>query len=196
MKLILAPSIISLDMHSCLRVLFSATGPLLYLLETKVRYLDALINVAHDRPGNSLSRGLKASIEAIDNRGDFKTFMQNYAYARGNVTPKGPRREGPPDEGFLPPLPTYNRERHTPDPPASTSNNVINLNGTSPLDKGRPTFGVDLNEQMNRDDVDIPPILKKCCEAIERNGLESHGLYRISGTTSKVANLKQRLDKG
>ncbi|KAF8912465.1 GTPase activating protein [Mucidula mucida] len=133
--------------------------------------------------GNTLSRGLKASIESIDNRGDFKTFMQNYAYARGNATPKGPRRDGPADEGFLPPLPSYNRERHTPDPPSSQV--II----------GRPTFGVDLNEQMTRDDVDVPLILKKCCDAIERHGIDSHGLYRVSGTTSKVATLKQKLDK-
>jgi hypothetical protein len=55
-------------------------------------------------PGPSLNReaglGLKATIETIDNRGDFKTFMQNYAYARGSAI-KGPRREGPPDEGFV-----------------------------------------------------------------------------------------------
>ena len=43
--------------------------------------------------------GLKASIETIDNRGDFKVYMQNYAYARGPH--RGPRREGPPDEGFV-----------------------------------------------------------------------------------------------
>lgn len=37
----------------------------------------------------------------IDNRGDFKTYMQNYAYARGASTPRGPRRDGPSDEGFV-----------------------------------------------------------------------------------------------
>jgi hypothetical protein len=40
----------------------------------------------------------------IDNRGDFKAYMQNYAYARGPATPRGPRREGPPDEGFVRPI--------------------------------------------------------------------------------------------
>jgi hypothetical protein len=48
-----------------------------------------------------LGLGLKASIETIDNRGDFKIYMQNYAYARGPVVHKGPRREGPLDEGFV-----------------------------------------------------------------------------------------------
>lgn len=45
--------------------------------------------------------GLKATIEKIDNRGDFKTYMQNYAFARGSAPPRGPRREGPSDEGFV-----------------------------------------------------------------------------------------------
>jgi hypothetical protein len=43
--------------------------------------------------------GLKSIFEAIDNRTDFKSYMQNYAVARG--TPRGPRREGPYEEGFV-----------------------------------------------------------------------------------------------
>ena len=45
--------------------------------------------------------GLKAALEAIDNRSDFKTFMQNYAFAHGGVNNKGPRRDGPREEGFV-----------------------------------------------------------------------------------------------
>lgn len=63
-------------------------------------------------------------------------------------------------------------------------------------DKGRPIFGVDLAEQMTRDGVEIPRIVEKCCQAIEKYGLRSQGIYRISGTVSKVAKLKERLDKG
>jgi hypothetical protein len=51
--------------------------------------------------GTPSSLGLKTAIEQIDNRADFKTYMQNYAYARGNATPRGPRRDGPTDEGFV-----------------------------------------------------------------------------------------------
>jgi hypothetical protein len=43
---------------------------------------------------------LKSIIESIDNRGDFKVFMQNYSYAHGGQI-RGPRREGPQDEGFV-----------------------------------------------------------------------------------------------
>ena len=63
-------------------------------------------------------------------------------------------------------------------------------------DKGQPTFGVDLAEQMTRDNVEVPSIMQKCCEAIEKYGIQSQGIYRVSGTTSKVANLKQKLDRG
>lgn len=45
--------------------------------------------------------GLRVIFETIDNRTDFKSYMQNYAVARG--TPKGPRREGPYEEGFVSP---------------------------------------------------------------------------------------------
>ena len=49
---------------------------------------------------------------------------------------------------------------------------------------------------MARDDVDVPPIMVKCCEAIEKYGLDQQGLYRINGTHPKVQKLKERLDRG
>jgi hypothetical protein len=67
---------------------------------------------------------------------------------------------------------------------------------TNGVDKGRPTFGVDLGEQMARDDVDVPTIVVKCCEVIEKYGIEATGIYRISGTVVKVNRLKEKLDKG
>lgn len=145
----------------------------------------------------------------IDNRGDFRTFMQNYAYAHGNQTPRGPRRDGPSEEGFvslqlalphltdhcqLPPLPLPQHVSPMVKPPS-----IPNLNGKHvppAIEQGRPTFGIDLGEQMARDDVEVPPIMKKCCEAIEKYGIQSQGVYRISGTMSKVQSLKAKLDKG
>ena len=49
---------------------------------------------------------------------------------------------------------------------------------------------------MIRDDVDLPPIVVKCCEAIEKYGIGAMGIYRISGTIVKVNKLKEKLDKG
>ena len=42
---------------------------------------------------------LRGLFESIDNRTDFKSYMQNYVVARG--TPRGPRRDGPYEEGFV-----------------------------------------------------------------------------------------------
>jgi len=71
------------------------------------------------------------------------------------------------------------------------------INGvTPPPDKGRPTFGVDLAEQMVRDNAEVPPIMVKCCEAIERHGISNQGVYRVSGTMRKIHALRAHLDKG
>ncbi|KAH9852173.1 GTPase activating protein [Lenzites betulinus] len=135
-------------------------------------------------PPDENSPGLKATMESIDNRTDFKTYMQAYIYAHGG-TARGPRRTGPADEGFLPPMPALH---HHPGSSPSPSNVPLS-------DKGRPTFGVNLAEQMARDDVDIPLIVVKCCEAIEKYGLTTQGIYRVGGTHSKVMKLKERLDR-
>lgn len=47
---------------------------------------------------------------------------------------------------------------------------------------------------MLRDAVEVPRILEKCCEAIELHGVDSMGIYRLSGTTSRVQRLKSKLD--
>ena len=38
--------------------------------------------------------------------------------------------------------------------------------------------------------------MEKCCQAIELHGLELMGIYRLSGTTSRVQRLKANLDRG
>ncbi|KAJ7603645.1 Rho GTPase activation protein [Roridomyces roridus] len=157
-----------------------------FLFESTV-LSDGSTLVPPSEEGSSLGPGLKATLEMIDNRGDFRSYMQNYAYARGPTTPRGPRREGPPDEGFLPPLPTHLAEK--------VSSAPVPNGASVPVDRGRPTFGMDLAEQMARDNVEVPPIMEKCCQAIEKYGIESQGIYRLSGTVTKVANLRQRLDK-
>lgn len=49
------------------------------------------------RTGDSI--GLKAIAETIDNRNDFKTFMQNFTVARGSQ--RGPSRNVPYDDGSV-----------------------------------------------------------------------------------------------
>lgn len=38
--------------------------------------------------------------------------------------------------------------------------------------------------------------MTKCCEAIEKYGLQTQGIYRVGGTLTKVKELKERLNKG
>ncbi|KAI9440763.1 RhoGAP-domain-containing protein [Lactarius indigo] len=118
--------------------------------------------------------GLKPTIESIDNRSDFKVYMQNYAYAHGGVQ-RGPRRTGPEYEGFLPPLPQH-VDRTNPTPHIA---NTPNSSHSQLPDRTRLTFGIDLAEQMARDGVEVPPIMVKCCEAIEKYGISTVGVYRI-----------------
>lgn len=49
---------------------------------------------------------------------------------------------------------------------------------------------------MARDNVEVPPIMVKCCEAIERHGISNQGVYRVSGTMRKIHALRAHLDKG
>ncbi|TFK52005.1 RhoGAP-domain-containing protein [Heliocybe sulcata] len=141
--------------------------------------------------------GLKATTETIDNRSDFKVYMQNYAYAHGGANYRGPRREGPADQGFVQALANLGdrSNQQIQSPSGYTSGSSPGASSSQVHDRGRPTFGVDLADQMARDGVEVPPIMEKCCEAIEKYGLRSQGIYRISGTVTKVNKLKEKLDK-
>ncbi|ORX39261.1 hypothetical protein BD324DRAFT_619059 [Kockovaella imperatae] len=155
-------------------------------------------------PMNEEGSGLKGLYENIDNRTDFKQYMQNYAVARGSS--RGPRRDGPYEEGFLPRMPPH-AERGSTDGgvPVSSQASQITSNGGNPSTEGYPasglpaasgaTFGVDLGEQLARDGTEVPKVVEKCAAAIEAYGLDSVGIYRLSGTTSRVQALKAALDK-
>ncbi|KAG8728063.1 hypothetical protein FRC12_022048 [Ceratobasidium sp. 428] len=206
--------------------------------------------------------GIKLTIESIDNRTDFKVYMQNYAVAHG--APKGPRRDGPAEDGFLPPLPsleTISSQLSTPFMHPSSSFTSTNTgtgsmthshpsssNNTPPSQtqpppptqpsyppssyqppstqpthsqpqpqatpsyphaqaygptqvfppvqtQPGPTFGIPLALQVARDGVEHPRVLAKCTAAIEKHGLDSVGIYRVNGTTSRVQKLKGLLDR-
>ncbi|KAK4700938.1 Rho GTPase-activating protein RGD1, partial [Phenoliferia sp. Uapishka_3] len=127
--------------------------------------------------------GLKSVVDSIDIREDFKTFMNQFALSWQMSGQRGPKRDS---EGHEP--------RAVISPRPSMSSSTSHQQGfTGP--PSRPTFGVDLSEQMQRDGVEVPKILEKCCEAIELHGLESMGIYRLSGTTSRVQRLKAKLDR-
>ncbi|KAG8824116.1 hypothetical protein FRC19_002486 [Serendipita sp. 401] len=48
---------------------------------------------------------------------------------------------------------------------------------------------------MERDGGQVPRIVIKCCEAVEKYGLDVQGIYRLSGTMTKIARLKELMDR-
>lgn len=186
--------------------------------------------------------GLKAIYERIDNRSDFKAYMQNYVVAVKNQS-WVPRRDGLDEVSTqaqqpLPQTPqvqVQQQQSSTPAPPPSLPNLSTNGNGIAnthaqhqqqhqqpsqqppqqqqnlqpqpPMPMGDSytpspiaaitgaTFGVDLGDQLVRDNAEVPKVVVNCAEAIEEYGLDSMGIYRLSGTTSKVQALKNALDK-
>ncbi|PAV19574.1 GTPase activating [Pyrrhoderma noxium] len=150
-------------------------------------------------PSPEEGQGLKATMESIDNRLDFKVYMQNYAYAHGSQANKGPRRDGPWEEGYLPPLPSYPGVEKVYTHPALINSTASGTTANSHAQqqspsKSRATYGVDLAEQMTRDNVEVPVIMEKCCAAVEKYGLTSQGIYRISGTVARANSLKRAID--
>ncbi|KAK0566095.1 Rho GTPase-activating protein [Tilletia horrida] len=175
----------------------------------------AISPVASSSSDSSAHSGLKHVIETIDNRADFKQFMQNYIVVHGNAY-RGPRREGPPEEGFVQPSGSSGSAalggaaaRYGQGAGAGAGAGALgsgNGSGGAGARAGagggggaggasaRPLFGVDLATQMVRDGVEVPPVLEKCAAAIEAVGLQSMGIYRLSGTSSKVQRLKGKFD--
>ncbi|GAA5912316.1 uncharacterized protein JCM6883_003323 [Sporobolomyces salmoneus] len=135
--------------------------------------------------------GVKTVIESIDTREDFKSYMQQYVLNWQISGQKGPKRDG-----ATPGIASSNDSTYVSRPPLSPRSSFSQTPSSSlPPPTSNPTFGVDLGDQMLRDSVEVPRILEKCCEAIEREGLESMGIYRLSGTTSRVQRLKASLDR-
>lgn len=123
--------------------------------------------------------GLRDSVASINNAADFKDFMQSYELARRGKELRGPHRHNPYDEATLGQiLHQSTLSGHATDDPAHS----------------RAVFGVDLETQLLRDGVEVPPVLEICADAIERVGIQNMGIYRLSGTTSRVQKLKAKFD--
>ncbi|KAI9350182.1 GTPase activating protein [Obelidium mucronatum] len=59
----------------------------------------------------------------------------------------------------------------------------------------KPVFGLDLTTVTARDDVQVPKIVDRCIQAVERYGLHTQGLYRVSAAHHAVQKLRSALDK-
>ncbi|WFD35491.1 Rho GTPase-activating protein [Malassezia cuniculi] len=134
--------------------------------------------IVHPVNENTSNRGLRAIAASVDNPADFREYLQSYDVAF-NQEHHGPSRDNPYDEAALAML------MHA--PPAARA-------AAEQQHSERAIFGIDLATQLARDGVEVPPILEICADAIERVGMQNVGIYRLSGTTSRVQKLKSKFD--
>ncbi|XP_068623605.1 beta-chimaerin [Battus philenor] len=63
------------------------------------------------------------------------------------------------------------------------------------LKKLRGVFGIDLTTLLNAHSSTLPFVVKKCVNEIETRGMDSEGIYRVSGFADEIEALKMAFDK-
>ncbi|KAF9181605.1 hypothetical protein BGZ51_005297 [Haplosporangium sp. Z 767] len=110
--------------------------------------------------------GLRDRVELINKDADLQAFIQSYPAKANSVA----RTVAPYQEYVM----------------SVQAQSIINP---------RPIFGCDLAEQLIRDEADLPEIVVKCTEAIERFGMDVKGIYRVSGIQSATSRLRSAFDR-
>lgn len=57
-------------------------------------------------------------------------------------------------------------------------------------------FAVDLTTLCMAHSVNVPPVLVKCIEEVEKRGLDQEGIYRVSGSHEQMERLRRQFDMG
>ncbi|XP_049879517.1 beta-chimaerin [Pectinophora gossypiella] len=63
------------------------------------------------------------------------------------------------------------------------------------LKKLRGVFGIDLTTLLNAHSSTLPFVVKKCVTEIEARGMDSEGIYRVSGFADEIEALKMAFDR-
>ncbi|KAG9322193.1 hypothetical protein KVV02_007575 [Mortierella alpina] len=138
-----------------------------YLMRYGYMYEDYMMKDAIVlNPINGSDLGLRDRVELINKDTDLQVFVEAYAVKAGPVA-----KDAAPYEEYL---------------MSAQAQSIINP---------RPIFGCDLAEQLIRDEADLPEIVVKCTEAIERYGMDTQGIYRVSGITSATNRLRSAFDR-
>ncbi|RVE54006.1 hypothetical protein evm_001409 [Chilo suppressalis] len=66
---------------------------------------------------------------------------------------------------------------------------------TPDLKKIRGVFGIDLTTLLNAHSSTLPFVVRKCVNEIEARGMDSEGIYRVSGFADEIEALKMAFDK-
>ncbi|XP_023933101.1 rho GTPase-activating protein 45 [Lingula anatina] len=68
--------------------------------------------------------------------------------------------------------------------------------GHRSVERRMTMFGVDFNDHLQETQSDIPCVVAKCILEIDKRGLDTKGIYRVSGVKSKVERLCQSFENG
>lgn len=81
-----------------------------------------------------------------------------------------------------------------PQPALGSQNRPPSSNSIVDFPRNRPSFGVPLDELLERDDVSIPIVVYQCVVGIDKFGLAEEGIYRLSGNKMVIDRLKAIFD--
>ncbi|KIW35064.1 hypothetical protein, variant 1 [Cladophialophora immunda] len=115
------------------------------------------------------------------------------------MAPAGPQQNGPPQgagrgtAGPGPNGPQNGAPRPGPTGGVSTLPSRTQA-GPRPGPPIRPVFGVSLDELFQREGSAVPIIVIQCTRAVELFGLDVEGIYRTSGSTHHIMELRQQFD--
>jgi hypothetical protein len=141
--------------------------------------------------------GLVSSLEKVNPTTDFLSFTDKFLSSDPRTRPY--------DKSDI----VYKEYTSTllprPQAASSSSSNISpvgNASITPPPNQNRhsdpsPYFGVDLAGQLERDDREVPLVVERCIEYIEKNGgLSTSGIYRVPGATTQVSLLRREFVMG
>ncbi|KAJ3037668.1 hypothetical protein HK097_003435, partial [Rhizophlyctis rosea] len=135
--------------------------------------------------------GLVKLLEDVDNDKDFEEFMKHYLERQEKIE-KGERQ-------FVPYAMKLTGSGGS-DPALNIGGAFGGASGGSGglvagVGNAKPHFGVGLIDLMGREGTPVPGVVTKCVECVEKVGMRTQGLYRVSGTSTSVRSLRGVLDR-
>jgi len=64
------------------------------------------------------------------------------------------------------------------------------------VDPAKRVFGESLDALFRRDELPVPLVVSQCIQAIDLFGLQTEGIYRLSGNTVHINQLKEVFNTG
>ncbi|KAI8614514.1 Rho GTPase activation protein [Chytriomyces sp. MP71] len=115
----------------------------------------------------NIERGIVKTVERVNNSADFEQYMVSYFQTTNQQLQKTEYQYSP----------------------YSMSPEAFNL----ALPK--PVFGVDLAIVTEREGAQVPSVVEKYIQAVERHGLRTQGVYRVSAAHHNIQQLRNMFDR-